>query len=64
VPKLKERFFAVPEGKIYPEWFEAGDIVTGSVAKAAAERGILDKEENKAVERAPETAARGRPRKF
>ena len=61
---MKERFLAVPEGEIYPKWFEAGEVVTGSVAKAAQEQDLLVKEESKAVERAPETASRGRPRKF
>lgn len=72
MPKLKERFFAVPDGEIHPKWFEAGEFVTGQVAKAAEELGLLQKDENKALEKAPEIAAkvdddlprRGRPRKF
>lgn len=62
--KLKERFFAVPDGQIHPRWFEVGDEVTGSVLVAAKELNLV--EENKAIERAPENkmeVRRGRPPK-
>lgn len=40
--KLIERLFAVPDGKIYPRWFEAGEDVTGQVERSARSRGIIE----------------------
>ena len=40
--KLTERLFAVPDGEIYPRWFEAGEEVTGEVERSARSRGILE----------------------
>lgn len=58
MPQLTEPFFAVPDGEIYPKWFEAGEYVTGQVAIAAEELGILQQDENKALDKAPEIAAK------
>ena len=38
---LKEDFFAVPDGEIYPKMYRAGDAVTGQVADAARRNGLL-----------------------
>lgn len=40
--KLKEAFFAVPNGGIYPRWFAAGDDVSGAVEQAARDQGKID----------------------
>lgn len=40
--KLTERLYAVPDGEIYPRWFEVGEDVTGDVEKAARSRGIVE----------------------
>lgn len=52
---LKERFFAVPNGGIYPEWFEAGEEVTGEVADMAEAAGVT------AARRAPKNKAMKAP---
>jgi hypothetical protein len=65
MPKLKNDFFAVPDGEIYPRRFSAGDEVTGSVAIAAEQEGLLSSEQNskklaprrKALKSAPENKA-------
>ena len=65
MPKLKKEFFAVPDGEIYPVRFEAGDEVTGSVAIAAGQEGLLLDEQSsknsaprrKALKAAPENKA-------
>lgn len=56
--KLKERFHAVPDGEIYPRWFEAGEEVSGAVADAARECGLLD---DKKPARAPSAKAMDGP---
>lgn len=40
--KLTERLYAVPDGEIYPRWFEAGEEVTGDVERSARSRGIIE----------------------
>ena len=49
---LKKPFFAVPDGEVYPVWFQAGDTVTGAVEKAAREEGLIS-EPQKRPERRP-----------
>lgn len=39
--KLTERLYAVPDGEIYPRWFEAGEEVAGDVERSARSRGII-----------------------
>lgn len=41
--KLKQDFLCVPDGEIYPVQYRAGDTVTGSVLRAAAQLGILER---------------------
>lgn len=53
--KLKEDFYAVPNGEIYPRWFRAGDDVTGEVEAAARSCNLI-------VSNEP-VVKRGRPRK-
>lgn len=59
--KLTERLYAVPDGEIYPRWFEAGEEVTGQVERAAQSRGILEqpKPRGKAM-KAPENKQNAR----
>lgn len=45
---LKEAFFAVPDGEVYPVWFQAGDTVTGDVEKAAREEGLISEPQKRA----------------
>lgn len=57
MPKLTDRLFAVPDGKIYPRWFEAGEEVTGDVERAARSRGILEQPAPQKAKRAPRRKA-------
>lgn len=56
--KLKERFFAVPDGEIYPRWFEVGEEISGGVAAAARENGVLADERAGGAERGRERSPR------
>lgn len=59
--KLKESFFAVPDGEIYPRWFEAGEEVFGDLERLARIDGKLAeprrKAKKKAMGAAPENKA-------
>lgn len=52
MPKLTERLFAVPDGEIYPRWFEAGEEVTGQVERSARNRGIVERAKPKTKRKA------------
>lgn len=37
--KVTHRFYGAEDGKIYPRWFEVGEIVAGDLAHCAIEQG-------------------------
>jgi len=36
---VTHRFYGAEDGKIYPRWFEVGEIVRGALASCAVEQG-------------------------
>lgn len=54
---LKQDWFAVPDGQIYPVMFPKGTILTGEMLRRADELGLI---EVKAHEKAPENKRIGR----
>lgn len=40
--RLKERFFAVAPGEVYPRWFEVGEEVSGELERLAGIDGLLE----------------------
>lgn len=62
MPQLKQPFFGVPDGEIYPKQFRAGQDVTGDLAEQAAVAGALEvPKKKKPAPAAPETAAASAP---
>lgn len=51
-----ERFFGVPDGEVYPRWFEAGEPVSGDLARVAIEeKNAVEGAAAAPVVNAPET---------
>lgn len=58
---LKEDWFAVPDGEIYPQMFAKGTVLNGNMLARAKALGLVDElparaaPQNKAAKKAPET---------
>jgi hypothetical protein len=58
---LKQDWFAVPAGEIYPQMFTAGTVLTGDLLERAKALGIVDDQpQGKAMTGAPENKRTGR----